>query len=68
MRRKIDFDSGWLFHEGDIEVQYPAHKGPVYSQAKTERAFNGPASRYYNAAYDDYGSGERRELCVERWD
>lgn len=68
MRRKIDFDSGWLFHEGDIEVQYPAHKGPVYSQAKTERAFNGPASRYYNAVYDDYGTSDRRELCVERWD
>ncbi|MBQ7820727.1 MAG: DUF4982 domain-containing protein [Clostridia bacterium] len=68
MRRKIDFDAGWLFHEGDIDTGYPAYKGPVYSQAKTERVFNGPASRYYNARNDDFDTSAGRELCIEKWE
>lgn len=68
MRKIISFDKNWLFHEGEIEVKYPAFKGPVYSQAKTEREFNGPASRYYNARPDDFETDEGRELCIERWE
>lgn len=68
MREKINFDRGWLFHEGDIEVAYPVYKGPVYAQAKTERVLAGPASRYYNARTDDFNANGERETCVERWD
>ena len=51
MREKIDFDSGWLFHKGDIPIALPRKKGVVYHEAKTERALRGPASRNYNTSY-----------------
>ena len=37
MRHEILLNDGWRFHRGDIVVEAPAYKGPVYSQSKTER-------------------------------
>ena len=49
MRKVISMNKDWLFHKGDIEINYPtsADKGPVYSQAKTPRKFIGPAAYKY---------------------
>ena len=43
MREKILFDDNWKFHYGDINTNFPKTKGPVYTQAKTERMKWGPA-------------------------
>lgn len=48
MREKINFDKGWMFHKGDIDLFLSDQKRIVYSEAKTERALRGPASRNYN--------------------
>jgi len=48
MREKINFDRGWRFHKGDIELSIPSSKRPIYLGAKTERAVWGPASRNYD--------------------
>lgn len=54
MREKILFDNGWLFHKGDVEINTPKVKGPIYTSAKTERKKQGPACIYYNDAVDDF--------------
>lgn len=61
----IDFNSGWLFHEGDITVSEPAYKGAMYMGAKTQRALIGPAAYAYNDSPDSYSS--ERELKSESW-
>lgn len=66
MREKILFDDNWLFHLGDIKNELPQSKGPVYMQAKTERAKMGPACKDYRAVADEYGSDA--EYKSERWD
>ncbi len=66
MREKILFNDNWLFHEGDINTGTPAFKGPVYMQSKTEHKIWGPASRNYNAVYDDYNAAN--QICTERWE
>lgn len=55
MRRHIDFNEGWMFHEGDIEVLAPRTKGLIYQQAKTERHLIGPASMAYPDWTQAYG-------------
>lgn len=66
MREKILFDEKWIFHRGDIEVEYPKTKGPVYIASKTERKLWGPAARKYYAAPDSFEAQEA--VCTERWD
>lgn len=66
MREKILFNDNWLFHEGDINTGTPSFKGPVYMQSKTEHKIWGPASRNYNAVYDDYNAAN--QIRTERWE
>ncbi len=65
MREKILFDTDWLFHFGDVEYKIPTQKGPIYTQAKTERFRFGPASKTYIAVEDDYS--REHELNPETW-
>ena len=60
MRERVLLNTGWRFHEGEIEVAPPAWKGPLYAQAKTERYRRGPASVYYLDVPDDFGSDAPR--------
>lgn len=72
MRECVLLNTGWRFHEGEIEVTPPAWKGPLYAQAKTERYRRGPASVFYLDVPDDFGSIKQvkqpREITHERWD
>ena len=52
MRQEILLNEGWQFYKGDIYVEKPAYKGPVYSQSKTERKKAGPAAYAYSDAVD----------------
>ncbi len=65
MREKINFDSDWLFHEGDIEVPEAPAKGQMYVMSKTERKKSGPASLYYRAKFDDFAYDSI--ACMEDW-
>lgn len=56
MRKEINLSKNWLFHKGDIEVERPADKGPVYAQSKTERKKIGPAAYHYHDKPNDYGN------------
>ena len=58
MREKINFDKGWLFHQGDIPMPFPKEKPAAYWSAKTERGQRGPACRWY----DPQASGETWEM------
>ena len=60
MYQKINFNSDWVFHDGEIPVMRPKLKGPVYMQAKTERFRIGPASVHFNDSPDDY---DRKGNC-----
>ena len=63
--RKNLFDENWLFHLGDIEYKVPTQKGPIYTQAKTERFRFGPASKTYIAVEDDFS--REHEMNPETW-
>ena len=65
MREKILFDDDWLFHKGDVPVETPKVKGPVYTSAKTERKKQGPACIYYNDAVDDFRTNV--EYNADKW-
>lgn len=65
MRQEILLNDGWRFHKGDIVVDRPADKGPVYSQSKTERKKIGPAAYHYHDTPNDYGN--RCEIRSEGW-
>lgn len=67
MSRRILFCDNWLFHDGEIEVQSPALKGPVYTQSKTESYRSGPAAIYYPDRPDDFGK-PGSVLTHERWE
>ncbi len=67
MREKLNFDTDWLFHKGDIEYDLPAKKGPVYTSAKTERMHIGPASRHYGAPQTDQ-FGDDMLMCPDAWE
>lgn len=64
MRRRIDFNENWMFHEGDIEVLSPRTKGLIYQQAKTERYLIGPASMAYPDCAQAYGGAR---ATAEYW-
>lgn len=66
MRERILFDRDWYFHCGDVSIDYPQIKGPVYTMAKTERMRMGPASRYYNIDVDGYSY--KGEIKSEKWE
>ncbi len=66
MREKILFDDSWLFHEGDINTEYPKDKGPVYVQSKTERKVWGPAAIHYTAVPNDFDT--KKIVCTEKWE
>lgn len=67
MSRRILFVNDWRFHDGEIEVQRPALKGPVYTQAKTESYRFGPAAIYYEDRPNDFGN-HKYHLTHDRWD
>ena len=48
MRTKELFCDSWLFHRGDITVERPLDKAPIYVQSKTERYRSGPAAIHYS--------------------
>ena len=62
MREKILFDDNWIFHRGDIDIDFPKDKEPVYTQSKTERKLWGPASKYYKGKVNVYCS-QINERC-----
>jgi len=66
MRKEINLNAGWLFHKGDLPVETPADKGPVYSQCKTERKQQGPASYNYLDTPNSFSKGDR-EFNSKRW-
>ncbi len=66
MREKILFDDNWYFHCGDVDIDYPQTKGPVYTMAKTERVKMGPGSRYYDIDVEGYGY--KNEISSEKWE
>lgn len=65
MRSEILLNNNWRFHKGDIVVNRPADKGPVYSQSKVERKKIGPAAYHYHDNPDEFGSS--REIRSEGW-
>lgn len=66
MREKILLDENWAFHEGDLIIDLPKDKGPIYMQAKVERKTCGPASKYYNGVDDNYATDS--EIRTEKWE
>lgn len=66
MRKTELFNKGWRFCEGDLPVERPRFKGPVYSQSKTERKLNGPASYRYNDTPDNFVD-KYREINIGSW-
>lgn len=56
MRKEILLNEGWLFHKGDIRIETPLDKGPIYAQSKTERKKCGPAAVGYLDSPDQYSS------------
>ena len=65
MRSEILFNDGWQFHKGDIRVDRPSVKGPVYSQSKTERKKLGPAAYHYPDNPNKYS--DSLKLTGEYW-
>ncbi len=66
MRIVESFNEGWRFHKGDIKVNLPVDKGPVYGQSKTCRKMIGPAAYYYFDEPDCYGRDF--EIKSEGWE
>lgn len=67
MRREILLNDKWYFHRGDIQMEKPYWKGPVYTQSKTERKLNGPAAYAYEDAPDQYAFTKSGLLNHEEW-
>ena len=59
MREKICLDKNWMFHKGDIKIDFPPHKAAAYNRSKTERMLWGPASKNYDTS---------PASARERWD
>ena len=74
MREKILWNEDWLFCAEPLPARAFSVKGPLYKQAKTERARSGPAARIANwkserldAAQKIGGQGMKRLLVRERY-
>lgn len=65
LREKILWNEDWLFCAEPLPARAFSVKGPLYKQAKSERARSGPAARMHNDAVDDYRDGV--EYSAERW-
>ena len=65
MRKEILLNESWCFHRGDILVDRPADKGPVYIQSKVERKKIGPAAYHYHDKPDEFNSSG--EIKSEGW-
>lgn len=66
MNERCLFNAGWRFYPEDIPQESPVHKGPAYSQAKTEDKLAGPYAVAYPDRPDDFG-GEGRESTLKGW-
>ena len=66
MRKRESLNCGWKFHKGDINIESPKDKGPLYVQAKTERFRMGPASIYYSDTPDSFETD--RCFPSEKWE
>ena len=66
MREKILFDDNWKFHYGDINVNFPRTKGPIYTQSKTERMKWGPATYNCNDCSDSFSTTS--DSCTDYWE
>ena len=64
MREVTKLNSRWLFCEGDLKVNRPFTKGPIYSQSKTERKLQGPASYNHNDVPEGWGAGTRELISI----
>ena len=67
MRTEILLNYDWNFHKGDINVEKPYWKGPVYSQSKTQRKQQGPAALGYLDIPDNFVA-RNGLLTHERWE
>lgn len=74
LREKILWNEDWLFCAEPLPARAFSVKGPLYKQAKTERARSGPAARIANwkserldAAQKIGGQGMKRLLVRERY-
>ena len=67
MRTEILLNDDWNFHKGDINVEKPYWKGPVYSQSKTQRKQMGPAALGYLDIPDNFVA-RNGLLTHERWE
>jgi len=65
MRQEILLNDGWRFHKGDIFVNRPTDKDPVYSQSKVERKKIGPVAYHYHDIPDDYTNTQ--EIRCSGW-
>lgn len=65
MRNEILLNENWRFHKGDIQVDRPSDKGPVYIQSKVERKKIGPAAYHYHDKPDEFNSSS--EIKSEGW-
>ena len=67
MSERILFVDKWRFHDGEIKVDRPAVKGPVYTQSKTETYRHGPAAIHYDDRPEDFGM-PGHTLTHEKWE
>ncbi len=72
MSTRILFNDAWRFFDGELQTQEaPRWKGPVYTEAKTERHRRGPASIQYPDTPSDFGMQKQvyvdRELTYAWW-
>ncbi|MBQ3052248.1 MAG: DUF4982 domain-containing protein [Clostridia bacterium] len=65
MRKEILLNEKWSFYKGDIVINRPYDKGPVYSESKVERKKIGPAAYYYHDMPNEFGS--TCEIRSEGW-
>ncbi len=67
MRQEERWDTGWKFHLGDIPMERPVEKGPVYGQSKNQRKIIGPAAYQYADNSDVYLQ-EGGTIGTGRWE
>lgn len=67
MRQEISLNKKWVFHDGDIIVNWPEQKGPVYTQSKTARKQIGPAAYGYVDSPDQFSYDADKEMGRDGW-
>ena len=66
MRKEILLNENWKFHKGDIKVDTPLIKEPIYASSKTERKLAGPASYDYIDGNSYFWTSGR--VLGEKWE